>query len=184
MTLPQLAPGQCLMQRDEIEALYALVVACAPYCALEIGSYKGGSALVIGEALRAGGQGGRLFMVDPLDQRDPALWAPIAERAIFVQEPSPGGIATAVGLAGQPFDFAFVDGLHDAAHVRADIEGLIPVLRAGASVVFHDAHHAGVRQAIDEAVAMYGWTDRGLIAGCCLQSTTGAWGGLRQVVTP
>jgi cephalosporin hydroxylase len=183
MTAPQFTNGQCLMQRDEIEALWTLVIQHAPRCVLEIGSYKGGSALVICEALRQTGQEAHLFMVDPCDQRDPALWERIADVATFIPEPSPEGVATASQLAGMPFDVAFVDGYHGFEQVSADLVGLLPVMRSGGVLVFHDAHFESVQRAIDEALLTTPLQDDGIIAGLPLTDADGNhWGGLRKVI--
>ncbi len=61
--------------------------------------------------------------------------------------------------AGRDFagtaDFIFVDGGHEAAQVRDDIEAWLPCLLAGGIIAFHDYHNPnlpGVKQGIDSAI--------------------------------
>ncbi len=52
---------------------------------------------------------------------------------------------------GGPFDFAFIDGCHAYAYVKSDTEKILPVMRPGGIVVWHDyAMMESVSRAVDE----------------------------------
>jgi len=55
-----------------------------------------------------------------------------------------------IDLARGPFDLAFIDGLHDTASVRKDIEDVRKLLHPSGLIVFHDTNQPPVRVAIDE----------------------------------
>jgi len=184
MTAPVLADGLCLMQRDEADMLWDQVVLNAPHWVLEIGTNKGGSALVICDALRQMEYDAHLITLDPCDNRDPDLWAQIEPTGLFINQASPSGTATAYALAGALFDLVFIDGHHSLESVRADIDGVLPVLRVGSVILFHDAHYDDVRCAIDEAVKRHALRDDGLIAGAPVGGPDEWWGGLRRVMKP
>jgi predicted O-methyltransferase YrrM len=130
--------------------LYALVRGSRPERALEIGSYKGGSAAIICAAMQDN-QHGRLIGVDP----KPRITVPEGAfhgRFRLIPRPSPEAIGLAWAVAGGPFDFVLIDGLHIYDQVKEDIAGCLPHLADGAYLLFHDAFHHGVSEAIREAV--------------------------------
>ncbi len=181
--------------------LYALVVTLRPRRVLEIGTYRGGSANVIVKALdevarlapliatwqdALGGEGDNhqvadsaaescLICVDP--QPDIQVdWSALTHRATLLR-------------ASSPVDLCFIDGDHRYQAVLADTFGVLPYVRPGGYLLFHDAFHPEVQSAIDEAVtSVAGLADCGQIARFRLidfQGTTGPvntpWNGLRLV---
>jgi predicted O-methyltransferase YrrM len=48
------------------------------------------------------------------------------------------------------FDLAFIDAFHETDAVRRDIAGVLPLMRSGATVAFHDYGRFGVAAAVDE----------------------------------
>ena len=70
-----------------------------------------------------------------------------------VSGPVAGHPAAGRAGVGAPFDFAWIDGNHTYEGLRADIDGVLPLLADNAYLLFHDAHYTGVKRAIDEAVA-------------------------------
>lgn len=138
------------MSIDERLMLYGLVRGHRPVRALEIGTFKGGSAVIIATAMEANGLG-RLVSVDPM---------PIIEveerlfrgRFHSLARPSPEGIAEARAIAGGEFDLILIDGIHIYDQTERDIAACVPHAAEGAYVLLHDAFHLGVREAIEEAV--------------------------------
>jgi len=140
-----MTPGERLV-------LYALIVGIRPRCVLEIGTLFGGSAMIMCAAFDCLGTG-RMVCVDPEPQIAPDTWAMIEHRAALVDQASPNALGTARQVAGEPFDFAFVDGDHAYTSVLADVEATLPHLAKGACLLFHDANNLAVRDAIDRSLA-------------------------------
>ena len=139
------------MKIEERLWLYSFVRGFQPERALEVGVLKGGSGLIIANAMEDNGKG-VVVGIDPepmLEVRMNALHG----RYRLIRRPSPEALQEARGIAGGPFDFVLIDGLHLYDQVCRDIEGVLPHLCEGAYVMFHDAFHYGVGTAISEAVA-------------------------------
>jgi predicted O-methyltransferase YrrM len=166
--------------------LYGLVAGLQPTRTLEIGTFQGGSTLIICAALDDLGSGS-IVCVDPNPRVAPETWDAVRHRATMVPEGSPGALARAAEIAGGGFDLAFIDGDHSKAGVERDIEATLPTLSDEAHVVFHDANYAEIRDAIDEAVARHRTelSDAGMIsvdASPDLPAADGSevvWGGIR-----
>jgi predicted O-methyltransferase YrrM/SAM-dependent methyltransferase len=168
--------------------LYALTFGLRPARTLEIGTFRGGSALVICAALDDVGAG-TLTCVDPVPQISPDHWSQISHRATLFAEPSPDVLPRAMASAGGPFDMALIDGHHGYENVVRDIEGVLPVLAPEAHVVFHDAHHREVAQAIDRMLVAHAdaLSDAGMLSTERGPEEPGddgrpvVWGGIRLV---
>jgi predicted O-methyltransferase YrrM len=166
--------------------LYGLVGALQPQRILEVGTFQGGSTLIMCAALDDLGAG-RIICVDPNPRVAPEHWEAVQHRATMVAESSPEALARAVELAGGGFDFAFIDGDHSKLGVERDIEATLPTLGDEAHVLFHDANYFEIREAIDDAVARHAdeLSDAGLVsvdASPDLPDDQGrdvTWGGLR-----
>jgi predicted O-methyltransferase YrrM/SAM-dependent methyltransferase len=168
--------------------LYGLVFALRPQRTIEIGTFRGGSALIIGAALDDVGAG-TLVCIDPVPQVAQEHWALVAHRATLLAEPSPAAVAHAAEVAGGPFDFALIDGDHTQAGVVRDVEGVLPFLAPDAHLLFHDAHYFEVADAIDRMLVEH--ADR--LSDCGMVSTERTpesrsiggrqvvWGGLRML---
>jgi predicted O-methyltransferase YrrM len=173
------------MSVNERLLLYALVLGVRPVRCLEIGTFRGGSALIMTAALDDVGAG-RLVCVDPSPQMTPAHWAQIEHRAKMLVGPSPTVLGQARDAAGGPFDFVLVDGDHTREGVIADVEGILPLLADDAHVLLHDAHYFEVADAIDRVLELHpSLIDCGLVS---TERTPGPespggfpviWGGLR-----
>ena len=161
--------------------LYGVVAGLAPKRTLEIGTFLGGSALIIAAALDDV-DAGPMWCVDPEPQVAEEDWARIEHRATMIAKRSPEALTEARELAGGPFDFALIDGDHSLDAVRRDIAGTLPVLADQAWVLFHDSHFQGVRDAVDEVVAAHPsqLDDGGLLSRHSTTDDNGVvWGGLR-----
>jgi SAM-dependent methyltransferase len=174
------------MTSAERVLLYGLTFGLRPRRTLEIGTFRGGSALVICAALDDIGNG-TLTCVDPVPQIAPEHWAQVSHRATLFAEPSPDALPRAMAAAGGPFDLALIDGDHEFPGVVRDIEGVLPVLAPEAHLLFHDAHYWEVADAIDRMLG----THADCLSDCGMLSTERTeenrsvngrqivWGGLR-----
>ena len=162
-SLPQASPADARLGRlsmildaptemslDERLFLYALVRGSQPARVLEIGTSQGGSAAIIASALEDNGSG-VMAGIDPLPRIDlpPAVFN---GRFHLVTDMSPNGIAEAARLVGGTFDLVLVDGAHIYQQSLDDVLGALPYTSERAYVLFHDAFHFGVSEAIREAV--------------------------------
>jgi FkbM family methyltransferase len=170
------------MTMSERVLLYGLIAGLRPRRCLEIGTFKGGSALIITAALDDLGEG-RLACVDPNAQIQPEHWRSISHRATLFQAPSPDVLPQASSAVGGKFDFALIDGDHSTEGVVRDIVGVLPHLESNAYLLFHDAHNAEVIEGIERALRQpaNGLTDCGLLSTEKTEDATPGvfWGGLR-----
>ena len=174
---------QSWMTMPERVLLYAVVAGLAPERTLEIGTFLGGSALIIAAALDDVDTG-TIWCIDPDPRVDEADWRRIEHRATLIAEGSPEALPRAREMAGGPFDFALIDGDHSLDGVRRDIAGTLAVLADEAWILFHDAHFGEVRDAVDEALAAQPAElhDGGLLSSHSTTDENGVvWGGLRLV---
>lgn len=170
------------MTMSERVLLYGLIAGLRPRRCLEIGTFQGGSALIITAALDDLGEG-KLACVDPEPKVRPEHWSRIAHRATLFAAPSPDVIPEASRAVGGKFDFALIDGDHRTEGVLRDIEGTLPHLEDHAYLLFHDAHNAETSEGIDRAVRnpRNGLADAGMLSTEKTgDSAPGVfWGGLR-----
>lgn len=169
------------MPEYERVVLYALVVGIRPARILEIGTFQGGSTVVMTAALDDSG-GGQIVCVDPDPRLAPETTEAVKHRATIVAQPSPDALAEALRTAGGSFEFALIDGDHSREGVARDIEATLPTLADDAHLLFHDAHFGEVRDAIDDAVRRHPdvLIDAGVISRGHTTDENGVrWGGLR-----
>lgn len=170
-----------LMLRPERILLYGLVRALRPRRILEIGTHRGGSAMIITAALDEVGAGA-LFCVDPEPMVAPEHQRRIAHRSTLFPGASPEILVEARAAADGPFDFVFIDGDHSRAGVLRDVEGVLPLIADGAYVLFHDAHFPEVAAAIDGELAAHParLVDCGMLSvDRSIDEHGNVWGGLR-----
>lgn len=161
--------------------LHGLTVGLAPRRVLEIGTFEGGSTVVMCAALDDLGEG-RIVCVDPEPRLAEETWELISHRATLVAKRSPEAVAEAREAAGAPFDFALIDGDHSRMGVDRDIDATVEVLADDAHVIFHDAHFHEVRDSIDAALERHAgcFSDAGLVSrGTTVDENGVSWGGLR-----
>lgn len=161
---------------DEAVTLYDLARAVpAGGHAVEIGSWQGKSAVVLGKGL-ASSPDSRLHCVDPFnaDGCPPSLPLFAAHRAAhdcslregFERNLARHGVRERVevwqgysqDIAPQfphPIDLLFIDGNHEYEAVRQDFDLWLPKLRPGGMLCLHDAcaKFPGVERLIAEAIA-------------------------------
>ena len=161
--------------------LHGLTVGLAPQRILEIGTFQGGSTLIMCAALDDLNEG-QIFCVDPKPQVAEETWDSIKHRVSIIAEPSPHAVSQAVEMAGRPFDFALIDGDHSREGVDNDIDATVSALADEAHIIFHDAHYREVRDGIDAALSRYSgqFDDAGLVSRVATADENGVlWGGLR-----
>jgi hypothetical protein len=124
--------------------------------AVEIGSHRGKSAVLIAMGLS---DGNRLTAVDPFD--DPRWGGGPESSTLFQENLAKAGVNTKVDLfkglseeasaqwTGLPVAFLWVDGAHDLESTLKDFDGWMPHLSRGAELYVHDAFSAvGTTRAI------------------------------------
>jgi predicted O-methyltransferase YrrM len=138
------------MTLEERVFLYSITRAVRPERVLEIGTSQGGSALIMTNALEENGSG-QVYTVDPLPRIDlkPERFR---GRLHVIQDFSPAGVDQAAALAGGPFDFVLIDGLHIHDQTAKDIAASLTHAADEAYILLHDAFHFGISEAIREAV--------------------------------
>ena len=163
--------------------LYTSVFSCRPKRCLEIGTFRGGSALIIVAALNDMGSG-RLVCVDPYPRMAPETWAQLVHRTTLIQGTSPGALAEAAAAAGGKFDWALIDGGHDYDSLVRDLEGTMPVLEDEAYILFHDAHYKDVEAGLNDMYAKHPeLIDMGMMAKPRVPDGDNPgiyWGGIRM----
>jgi predicted O-methyltransferase YrrM len=169
------------MAMSERVVLYSLLVGLRPRRCLEIGTHRGGSALIIAAALDDIEQGS-LACVDLAPAIAPQDWRAVAHRTTLYPGASLGVLTEMARGTGARFDFAPIDGDHSTSGALGDIQAVLPVLQDTARIVLHDAHNDKVAEAILLAVGKpgNGLTDCGMISAEKFPPSEGEyWGGLR-----
>jgi predicted O-methyltransferase YrrM len=177
------------LQPQEATLLYAVALSHRPRRVLEVGSFQGGSAHILAQALIDAGlcpTPDNFFMIDP----EPRL---VAEHASFLEgkttiiaRGSPVAYGDIPRAAGS-FDLAFIDGDHAEEAVYADLIGVRPLLAEGAIVLCHDSFYVPTMRGIDRVVAAGGFIDFGQMVSSPVttdQIENGyrvEWGGLRML---
>ncbi len=142
----------CWMTRAERLLIFTLIFGLRPERYLEIGTFQGGSALIVNAALQASQNPAPMVCVDPDPQIAPEHRQRLAPRMILLKGYSPNVLPEACDRAGGKFDFVLIDGDHSYHGVLRDAEGVLDVLAPRAYLLFHDAFHVDIAQALDEFV--------------------------------
>ena len=144
--------------------LYALTLCLNPSRFLEIGSFEGGSALIVCSALDTlDNAPGKIFMIDPEFQVSEATWDRIRHRSTRIAGESPAALAEAHRLAGGSFDLVLVDGAHDVAAAVSDLVEVYKYVLPGGFVLVHDHSNLEVRDAVDYVLRQGLYADVGII---------------------
>ncbi len=145
---------------------------------LEVGAYRGKSAVVLATALRAGGGDGRLVSVDidpvALHSARAAVRARgLEDRVIFTRGTLQALLRAYPGI--RP-GVVFLDGDHSLEGVRRDLETLEAIVPSGALMLFHDyldernddpgEAHIDVLRGVRESWVMRD-SEFGGVFGCC-----------------
>jgi predicted O-methyltransferase YrrM len=174
------------MCRAERLLLYTLTFCLRPKRYLEIGTLKGGSALLVNAALNSLQAEGRLVCVDPKPQIDPEHWKLLEPRTTLLTGYSPAVLPRARDAAGGLFDFILIDGDHTYQGALRDGRGVLPFAADGAYILFHDSFFPEVARAIDEVarqqaneIVDFGTLTREVTVQADSMGRAVEWGGLR-----
>jgi hypothetical protein len=174
------------MTRAERLLLYTLAFTLRPVRYLEIGTFQGGSALLVNAAFDALQSDGRIVCVDPKPQIKPEHWDRLAARATLIQGYSPDVLPQAVEAAGGPFDLVLIDGDHSYKGVMRDSMGVLPYVSDRAYLLFHDSLFSDVARGLDDfarqqahQIVDFGTLTREVTYQQTEQGTAVRWGGLR-----
>jgi predicted O-methyltransferase YrrM len=158
--------GEVCMDNIEIAGLVRAVQTLdrAPETIVEIGSYCGGSTVVIADAARRRRAGVRVYAIEPFvadGDRYQYSYEPLFD-ANVAEWKLDGTIVKVREMSGQAalgwtraIDFLYVDGDHGYDAVVGDIKHFVPFVRPGGLFAFHDykpVGKEGVRRAVDELV--------------------------------
>ena len=158
--------GEVCMDNIELHGLLRVVrlLDRPPACVVEIGSYCGGSTVVIGRAAARRNPGVKLYAIEPftfhearyqydyegLFDRNVDEWG-LTANVVKVKKTS-----EKVALDwDREIDFLYIDGDHSYEAVVRDINNFVRFVRAGGLFAFHDYKSTGkegVRRAVDELV--------------------------------
>lgn len=129
--------------------LYSLIRGLQPNSYLEIGVRWGGSARIVANAMEANGFGKAVGLDPNLSSFRPRT-KELHGRYSTAMGYSPEDTCKAADLLGCSVDFAFIDAVHTYSAVKSDLGGIVPFLSPSGYILFHDAFHQGINQAIDE----------------------------------
>lgn len=161
--------------------LYGLIRGLKPAAYLEIGVRWGGSARIVASAMAVNGAGAAVGLDPDLSNFRPSE-SELAGRYTLIKGYSPEDTGTAVKALEQKPDFVFIDAVHTYSAVKEDIRGVLPHLADTAHLLFHDAFHQGINQAVDEFLAEHSdFTDHGMVSKNPEVGLPVSYGGLRLV---
>ena len=172
------------MCRSERLMMFTLAFSLRPQHYLEIGTFQGGSALLVCSALDALESDGKMYLVDPNPKIAPEYWDKLKHRAKLYKGYSPDILHIAASEAGK-FDLVLIDGDHSYQGVMRDAEGVLPYTESGGYIIFHDSFCEEVCRAIDDFVDQH--SERVVDLGILTREFTPQmidnklirWGGLR-----
>ncbi len=176
------------MSRAERLLLYTLTFTLRPTRYLEIGTLKGGSALIVCAAMDALGSDGRIVCIDPKPQIEPDIWEKLKHRTTLITGFSPQAVPEAVDNVGGTFDLVLIDGDHSEAGALRDAFGVVGYVSPSAYILFHDSYYSEVMTAVDRFCASntrqlvdFGSLTREVTLQTTPDNKTVHWGGLRMV---
>ncbi len=137
------------------DLLYGLVKALKPTVAVEIGTYKGFSALCMAKALHEN-EYGLLHTVDPnskfsFEGVPDSLLCRIQHHKMNSTSQEFHELLEKL----DPVDFAFVDGNHSYSYCNRDFDAVYPHISEGGIIALHDSDKPGVRQVVNEISDKY-----------------------------
>lgn len=177
-----------LARRERI-ALYSLVYGLAPRFALEVGTFRGGSAAIISGAMEDVDTGGRLLCLEPYTDRvEPTMLELIGGRADLrrgffpVDMPNSYGGRSTTGL----FEFCFYDADHTYEGILDHLQVLPTFTAPGGYILCHDGYNVDQARGMAEAAKITGLIDCGMITRCAndVSDPTAVYGGMRLFKVP
>jgi len=131
---------------------------------VEIGSYRGKSTIALASGLRRGGQGNKVYAIDPHLEFTGVLGGVFGpdDLKILYRNIVASGVGNIVYVVCLPsvnaalawcntnVGFLFIDGDHSYEGVKADFEAWSPYVVVGGIVAFHDRNVDGVKKLLDD----------------------------------
>lgn len=158
--------GEVCMGNIELHGLVRAVWALdrAPECVVEIGSYCGGSTVVIGKTAARRNPAVKLFAIEPFTFHEARYQYDY--EALFDRNVGEWGLAAIVVKVkktsekaaldwDREIDFLYIDGDHSYEATVRDIRNFVRFVHVGGLFAFHDyklVGKEGVRRAVDELV--------------------------------
>lgn len=142
-----------------------------PPLVVEIGSWKGRSSIALARGLGARPEpAGKVLAIDPHtgSREHRELWGEVDTYAEFLANVERAGVRDRLSPRrmtsrearaahdGRPVHVLFIDGSHEYADVRDDLDDWLPLLAPGAVVGFNDVLWPGVLRALREKVLIPG----------------------------
>jgi len=184
--LSEFFAGKTLSALNEQAFLYRLALSAPDEAkVIEVGSWIGHGTCILGLGLR--GKRAKLYAIDRFDTKGLStdgdmsyhkalkkITTTLSQREMFdlnlehfglgdIVEPVVGDSESAIGLLplkNESVDLIFIDGGHDLATVRRDIELYLPLVKQGGVVAFHDFHSlCEVPTAVWEAIKRQSFSD-------------------------
>ena len=155
-------PGHPFCPPDEGDFIHALIAGHGCKACLETGFGTGSTALYMLHATRAAA--GRVTSVDWSPDRfnrigrDMLAGSPDAHRHRLIEEPSED-VLPRLRLAGETFDFVFIDGWKSFDQLAFEAFLINRMLPVGGIICYDDANNASVRAAIRLLKAYYGYVE-------------------------
>jgi Methyltransferase domain len=147
---------------------------------VEIGRFCARSTVILAIAARDAGHASAIYSIDHSPKMVGTAMSNLktfglSDAATLIQ----GDSAVQLSRIPGPFDTVFVDGDHSFAGVQRDLEALVPHLRAGSVILFHDYYHRnnetgiyGVARAVNEMAPVVGLEFRGRFGAIALYEQT------------
>ena len=143
--------------------LYDTPSRLGPGMYVELGCYKGGSAICIAKGIQDSGVGALLITVDAFDghalnPKYAGTFSIETVRASFDKEGVSSFIIPIQGLTADvaadysntEFNFLFIDADHEYAGCKADFEAWSPLVKSGGEIAFHDNDQQNVQRVLSE----------------------------------
>lgn len=157
-----------LMNIVQRAMLWSLIAGIAPRSYLEIGTARGGSALIVNDAVQQ--TGNRDFVgvcidirFDRMSEQDRAI---LEKRFHFIQMPLGTQSMQAAKRIVEKFDVVLIDALHDQDNATFDFLTVWPHVSPGGYILFDDANYFGVAEAIRSVLQLTTAIDCGKIVRC------------------
>ena len=158
-----LAEGQ--ISSREVTLLHQLASSVGSGCIVEIGSYRGMSAVVLGLG-SLDHHKVPVFAIEPHEEvsyPDGGEYGP-KDRGAFFKNVLRAGVGEIVRLVNlpsadvakiwqRPIGLLWIDGGHTYEAVKTDFDGWSPFVVEGGTIAFHDSHQDGPRRSIREVTS-------------------------------
>jgi predicted O-methyltransferase YrrM len=150
-------------RRDVRRWLFRTAKRVGPGLYVELGCFKGQSAVKIAQGIRNWGVNAHLITVDAFDgtalnPKHAGTYSIESVKQSFEDEEVSDLITPVKGKTAEvardfkhcEFDFLFIDADHSYEGCKADFEAWSPLVRSGGEIAFHDNNLPGVHRVLEE----------------------------------